>query len=192
MPKPANSIVVFFGLIASGKSTLAASWAARHEMVYLNSDLIRKELAGTSAATGRKEALDQGMYSPEFSRRTYDALLTRAEQGWRAGQGVVLDGSYQRRHERDLVRKLATRLGVGVVFVLCSCPEAETMRRLAIRSRDVKAISDGRPEIYLAQKTRFEEPEELPDPLLVRLSTTGKINGLLDELDKIFEVRKHV
>ena len=66
---------VFFGLIASGKSYLAEAWAARHSFVHLNSDRVRKELAGAAAANGRGAGADQGIYTPEFSRRTYDELL---------------------------------------------------------------------------------------------------------------------
>ena len=44
----ANNIWVFFGLIATGKSTLAEKWAARHTMAHFNSDRLRKELAGIS------------------------------------------------------------------------------------------------------------------------------------------------
>jgi hypothetical protein len=184
-------IWVFFGLIATGKSTLAAAWAARHGMAHFNSDRLRKELAGAAAASGRQTALDQGIYRREFSRRTYDALLAKAEQECRAGRPVVLDASYQSRGERDRLRALAARLGVGVVFVHCLCPEEEVMRRLALRSRDPGAVSDGRPAIYLAQKERFEVPDELDGNQLISVSTAGDSNYLLAELDKIFEVRSH-
>lgn len=188
----ANNIWVFFGLIATGKSTLAGNWAVRQGSVHFNSDRIRKELAGISATAEQQESLNKGIYSSDFSRRTYDALLARTESECRAGQSVVLDASYQSRVERDRVRDLADRLGTDVFFIFCNCPENEIMRRLAIRSHDHAAVSDGRPAIYLAQKKRFEFPDELDDTMLVKLSTDGKINDLLDELEKIFEVRKHV
>ncbi|MDF1578779.1 MAG: ATP-binding protein [Desulfurivibrionaceae bacterium] len=185
-------ILVFFGLIATGKSTLATKWAASHGATCFNSDRVRKELAGPAASTGSKESLDQGIYSREFTRRTYDALLGKAETECRAGRTVVLDASYRSRAERDRVRALAARLRVDVLFVFCNCPEEEIMRRLAIRSRDPEAVSDGRPAIYLAQKERFEYPEELSDNQLVTLATVGNPDDLLAELDMIFEVRPYV
>ena len=39
-------IFVFFGLIASGKSTLAEHFAKRYHLPYYNTDRVRKELAG--------------------------------------------------------------------------------------------------------------------------------------------------
>lgn len=189
MPMDRN-IWVFFGLIAAGKSVLAENWAARHGMTYLNSDRIRKELAGISPVTGRQEALDRGIYASGFSRRTYSEMLLRAAEVIKQGGPVVLDASYQSRQERDRVRELARRLGVDVFFVLCNCPEEEIMRRLEIRRDDPAAVSDGRPEIYLAQKGRFEKPEELAETELVEFSTDQDLNILLGQLDEIFEVEK--
>ena len=84
MQKPTR-IWVFFGLIASGKSTVAEKWAMRHEMTYLNSDRIRKELAGVAPTISRKDPVGRGIYTSHFSRQTYDELLTRAEQEIVAG-----------------------------------------------------------------------------------------------------------
>jgi len=187
MPKN-NRIWVFFGLIATGKSTLASAWAARHNMAYFNSDRVRKELAGLAATADRKVSLDRGIYSHDFSRRTYDVLLAEAERECSLGRPVVLDASYQSRAERDRVRALAVGLNVDVYFILCTCPEDEIMRRLAMRSRDPEAVSDGRPAIYRVQKERFEYPDELDDSRLVTLSTLAGPDELLTELDKIFEV----
>lgn len=187
MPLPHN-IWVFFGLIATGKSTVAEAWADRHGVAHFNSDRVRKALAGLQPTAGQQEALDQGIYTGPFSRRTYDQLLARAEGEIRAGRPVVLDASYQSRGERDRVRALASQLGVEVFFILCNCPEDEIMRRLATRRRDHAAVSDGRPEIYQVQKARFEPPDELLKTRLVTLSTDRGIDELLTELDQIFEV----
>ena len=67
-------LFVFMGLIASGKSTLAAAWAKKYTLPYYNSDIVRKKLAGFSANTRQASAFHQGIYSPEMTRKTYDAL----------------------------------------------------------------------------------------------------------------------
>jgi predicted kinase len=188
MPKEV-SIYVFFGLIATGKSFLGSAWAKRHDFAYLNSDRVRKELAGLAVTASSKVGLNKGIYSAEFSRRTYDELLSRAERQCAAARSVVIDASYQKRAERDRVRRLAERLGAGLFFILCQCPEEEILRRLEIRSRDPEAVSDGRPEIYLAQKERFEYPEEMDESQLITLSTVTDPEGLLDGLDTILEVK---
>jgi len=183
---------VFFGLIASGKSYLAAAWATLHNFVHLNSDRVRKELAGVEAASGRGAGADQGIYTTEFSRRTYDELLARAANELRRGRSVLLDASYQSRAERDRVRNWAAALNTPVHFVQCICPEEEVKRRLNLRAADPKALSDGRWEILQIQRRRFEEPTELEETQLLTISTNRPVEMLMAELDKIFEVNDHV
>ena len=181
MPQPPE-LVVFFGLIATGKSTLAQAWAKAEGLEYYNSDRVRKELAGLAAECSRKESLGQGIYSKEFSRKTYTALLEKAEENLRAGRSVVLDGSYQAMNERDRIRELAGRYQASVCFVLCQCPEAVLKERLATRAKDPKAVSDGRWEIYLEQKKRFSPPNELEEDELLVFSTEGEVDNLIKEL----------
>lgn len=184
-------IFVFFGLIASGKSSLAEEFARRQGLCCHNSDRVRKELAGAAAALGRGTAVDQGIYSPEFSRRTYDALLARAEADLLGGQpGTVLDASYQQRSERQRVRDLALRLGSPVLFLLCRCPEDEMRRRMEERARDPLAVSDGRWEIYLAQRERFEVPEELAATELLTIETTQPVDLLAQDLIRSLAARR--
>ena len=179
-------ILVFFGLIASGKSTLGQALAAERGLRYCNSDVLRKELAAAELrARGKNEAYGAGLYGPEFTRKTYDALLACAEEELRRGRGVVLDASYQSREERQRVRELAARFAAPVHFIFCSCPEPLLKERMERRARDPSAVSDGRWEIYLLQKERFEVPEE-PEACL-RIDTNDTIANLLPRLERLLE-----
>lgn len=176
-------VLVFFGMIASGKSYLASAWASRHDCTYHNSDQVRKELAGLTPETRQREAMDQGIYSRDFSRKTYDQLLLLAQTDLEHRAGcVVLDGSYQVRDEREMVRARLGKKAV-VLFVHCVCPEAVMKARMEERQRDPLAVSDGRWEVYLQQKRRFEMPEELGCDQLVTINTDRDLDQLLLELD---------
>jgi len=157
MQKPEHLLVVFFGMVATGKSYLASAWAAQNDLPYYNSDRVRKELAGISPETEQKEAVDQGIYTPEFSRRTYDALIEHADSHFTENKqaSVVLDGSYQSLSERDLLRKRFSGK-VRLVFIHCFCSEEVVRDRLQIRATDPDSVSDGNWDIYLAQKKRFQ------------------------------------
>lgn len=176
-------VFVFFGLIASGKSTLAEAFARRYDLPYYNTDRVRKELAGLEAQRSAADGYGRGIYTREFSRKTYQAMLDRARIEMRAGrEGIVLDGSYHSREERDRVRGLAAAEGGAAVFVHCVCGEDETRRRLAERERDPLSVSDGRWDIYLVQKEAFQPPAELAGAELVTLSTELPVARLLDVL----------
>jgi predicted kinase len=176
-------IYIFFGLIASGKSFLAERFAVERGLPYFNSDRVRKELAGIAATDRRPAGMNQGIYSPELTAKTYQALLDRAEEALTTGAaGVILDGSYSIAAGRSEVRRLAERLGARPLFILCSCSEAETKRRLEIRAKDPNAVSDGRWEIFVRQRETFVQPDELPPGMLLRLDTEAKVEELLQSI----------
>ncbi|MGV1100619.1 AAA family ATPase [Thiovibrio sp. JS02] len=185
MPQP--ELFVFFGLIATGKSTVAQAWASSRGLAYHNSDVVRKQLAGLSPTASQRDAVDQGIYSREFSQKTYAALLSRAREDIAAGRGTVLDASYQSRAERAAVRDLARSLAIPVYFVLCVCPEEEMRRRMEKRALDPNAVSDGRWEIYLKQKERFEAPDELPGGAFFTVSTDMPVDVILGYLSSLLE-----
>ncbi|MDO9041873.1 MAG: AAA family ATPase [Desulfocapsaceae bacterium] len=183
-----GKVLVFFGMIATGKSYLAAAWARRHGCAYYNSDRIRKELAGLVPESRQAAAVDQGIYSQEFSRRTYDQLLILAEQDLdiKPGACVVLDGSYQARCERQRVQE-SLAVKAGVLFVHCICSEEMMRERMEQRQHDPQAVSDGRWEVYLQQKVRFEMPSELRPEQLLTIDTNQPLDTLLILLDEWIE-----
>lgn len=183
MQRPENLLIVFFGMIATGKSYLASAWAEQFEVPYYNSDRVRKELAGITPETGQQEEVDRGIYTPEFSRRTYDTLLDRADEHFREDKQncVVLDGSYQSLVERELVRKRFAGQ-VQIVFVHCCCRERVVKERLAIRADDPDAVSDGNWEVYLTQKERFQALTEEEQAIIV--DTDAPLDALIAEVNK--------
>ena len=177
-------LYVFLGMIATGKSTLAMAWAKHKQLQYYNSDRVRKELAGIRPTESRRSTVDTGIYTGEFTQKTYQALLEKAETVLRQGDSVVLDASYQLERDRQDVRVLAKNLDSRVCFILCQCSEDEMKRRMSLREQDSAAVSDGRWEIYLKQKQRFEPPVELAASELLTIDTRAPLAKLLEELDK--------
>jgi len=170
------------GLIASGKSTLARGLAKEFSLPCFNTDIVRKELAGKTPESRQASPLNQGIYTPEFTRMTYDALLEHAGRELSRNQSVVLDGSYHKSSERQRVVQCAAQYGASHFFVLCQCDDEETQRRLAARARNPKAVSDGTWEIYQRQKERFEFPDELPPSSLLVVDTKGSASLQLQKL----------
>ena len=182
--KKSPILYVFFGLIASGKSTLAMAWADHKQLPYYNSDRIRKELAGLSPTTRRRDSVDMGIYSRDFSRRTYGLLHQKAEMHLQQGESVILDASYQYAGDRQNLQELVKSMHGRVCFILCECPETEMLRRMKRRQKDPDAVSDGRWEVYQKQKGRFEAPEELSRTELIKINTEAPVAALLKELDR--------
>lgn len=179
-PQTGKIVTVFFGMTASGKSTLGMAWADRCQATYYNTDRVRKELAGLQVSAKRPDEVGQGIYTAAFTEKTYLAMLDHVREDFARGRRqVVLDGSYGRREDRDRVRSVAEELGARCVFLFCTCPEDEVRRRLERRSRDPQAVSDGRWEIYLHQRQTFEMPDAVSENDCIWLNTDQPIEAML-------------
>ncbi len=168
-------LLVFFGLIASGKSTMARVLGKKLDIVPLNSDEIRKKMAGLVPTERRLEPFGQGIYSTDFSRSTYTRLREEAAGQLEMGESVILDASYKDRSERIALIRMAEELDISCCFIYCHCPEEETKARLERRRKNRKAVSDGRWEIYLKQAETFDQPEEIPPARLLQVDTSQTV-----------------
>lgn len=182
-------LYIFFGLIATGKSTLARAWAEHLGINWYNSDVLRKELAGLTGTRGG-QGFRQGIYTEEYTARTYQALADKAAEELGQGRSVVLDASYRSQSLRQAVRNLAKKHGALARFILCSCAEAELRRRLEERARDPEAVSDGRWEIYLRQKEVFEAPDELAADELITIDTKAPQASLVGQLARALDEKQ--
>jgi predicted kinase len=169
---------VTFGLIASGKSTVAAALAERLGAAQLSADYTRKELLGVPPEEPRHEAAFAGAYDSASTERVYETLLARAELILRAGRSVVLDATFRSRAMREQARALASRSSADVLFVECHCARSVALERLRTRARSA-SVSDGREEIYDAFAARFEPADQCAPAPYVRLDTEQPLSATL-------------
>jgi predicted kinase len=167
--------------MGTGKTTVAKALAGAQGWPVIHSDAVRKTLAGLTPTTRVPLEFGAGIYSPEFSRRTYAEMRRLARECLEESPGVILDGSYKSAAERALVRELAEETGAKAVFVHCTCPREVVRQRLLRRTANTQAISDGRLELQLLQAEDFEPLGEEDQPLL-KLDTGGEPEEVLAEL----------
>jgi hypothetical protein len=161
-------VIVIFGLIAAGKTTLSRSLHQATGWPVIHSDEVRKNLVGIPPTSRVTEAYGAGIYSPEFSQLTYREMLRQAGHHLEQGRNVILEASYKSAADRAQARQLAQEVGASVAFIHCTCSDAEVARRLDKRQANHQAISDGRKELLAPQKQEFDPLDDLKDvPLLV-------------------------
>ncbi|MEW6027674.1 MAG: AAA family ATPase, partial [Planctomycetota bacterium] len=166
-------ILVFFGLMGSGKTHWAKVAGRKLHARVVSSDRMRKSLAGLHSTTRVYVPFGQGLYSEDMSARVYQAMHAEAEKLAGAGRDVILDGSYMKAAERRAVIELAERVGAELTFVHTTAAEESVLSRLENREARGHSVSDGRREIYLDQKSRFEPLDSLAPARVVTLDTTG-------------------
>ena len=172
-------LVITGGLIATGKSTIARSLAEALGWEWLRADVLRKELAQISPLEHRFEKFHRGIYSPDFSRKTYQALLDRAQGLLHGGKSVILDASFKKQTDRATARGLAQKAQADFLFIECSSPDEEIRRRLARRAREENGPSDGRVELLAEQKKDYDPVEGFASELYLSLDTERPLEECL-------------
>jgi predicted kinase len=180
LPRPI--LIVIFGLIASGKTTLAKAIGRNQGWPVVHSDMVRKNLVGIPATRRVEVPFGQGIYAPDISGRTYQEMFRQARDHLESGSSVILEGSFMRAMDRQQARDLAAYCQAEVFFILCSCSAEETLRRLAKRSTDSQAISNGRQEILMAQQKVFEPITDLQEVPMLILDTERPLDAILEEI----------
>ena len=176
------ALLLMSGVTGTGKSTLASELSRRWSMAHISSDLVRKDLAGIHPIVRRYEPFQEGIYSPQFSARTYDAMLSKAGQQLLTGKSVILDGTFRRADERTRAVDMARAIGADCWIVQCVLDEAEARRRLEKRAAEGDSPSDGRWELYQLQLQQWEPVAEVPTNRYFVLDTGGTTEEVIATL----------
>ena len=180
-------VVMICGLTGSGKSTLARQLSERTGAAVLNSDVIRKAMAGQS---GRQfAAYGEGIYSATMTEKTYKKMARTAEQLIAQGKSAILDASFLRRTQREMVVRLADKHKIPLLLIHCAASEHTTQERLAQRQAHGLDISDGRWEVYWEQKKANEPLEEIPLAARLELNTEAALDRLTSDSEKFLRRR---
>jgi hypothetical protein len=161
-PLPANrpKLIITCGLMGTGKTTIAKELAETNGWELISSDTVRKELAGIPSTQHQYEKWGKGIYSSEFSRKTYERMNEIAENYLKNGSSVVMDACYGKKTERASVYAVAKATGADFTCIELVCSDGELKRRLTTRTSERGSISDGRWEIFSDQKANFEKIDD--------------------------------
>ncbi|MFF4541889.1 AAA family ATPase [Streptomyces aureus] len=162
-------LVLVGGLPGSGKSTLSGALADRLGVTLISSDRIRKELAGIPAEQPAPAGYREGLYTPEWTARTYTALIDRADALLSSGESVVLDATWSDAAQREAALRLAERTSSDLVALHCHVPGDVSAARLGTRA---SGTSDAGADILTA--IAAVEP---PWPQAVPVDTSGSLES---------------
>jgi len=183
-----GALMITVGPSGTGKSYLANALAGRVGAALYSSDVSRKRLLGIEPTEPHEEPIDAGIYSPELTERTYRRMLEEAQPHLERGRPVLLDATYLRREQRAEAAQLAAQTGARFLALECRAGERLIRRRLARRLDEPKAVSDGRLEVYEAQKARYEPPTELPRAQRLIVDTKSPLPEQMERVvDKLSE-----
>ena len=148
-------LILIGGLPGTGKSLLAASLAAAGNLRVIRSDVIRKKLAGITGGTNATTPSSAGLYTREWTDRTYAECLRLAEERFFEGERVIIDATFVEEARRRQFFEAAARWAIPVLFLVCEAEPAAVKARLEARRGDV---SDADWSVYREIARRWEEP----------------------------------
>jgi len=164
-------LVLVCGLPGTGKSTVAERIAKRLPARLLRTDVVRKEL------------FPEPTYAAEESAAVYDELLDRAREAIDAGDHVVLDATFRRRHLRERAAEVAADAEIEFRLARVTCEESVVRERIHTRQAEEDDESDADFAIYTKLKDEFE-PIEREDHVVI--DNSGSLEATLAAVDEAF------
>ena len=178
-------VMIVTGLIGTGKTTIAEAVGRGLGYNVLSSDIIRKQLAEVPLTERHYDNFDSGIYSREFTQKTYNELFSRAKDLVIKGQSVMLDASFKKKADRLVAFKLAKECGADFLAIECVADESTIKERLEKRQKE-GAVSDGRWEIFADIKKEFDPVNEFPENNVMILDTVhlsgNTISSILEKV----------
>lgn len=163
-------MVVFCGMIGSGKSTVAERARRRTSAVLIDSDRTRKHLAGLRVDAMVHDGPYEGLYSREMTQRVHEEMERCAEIVLGSGRSLFIEATFSKRSDRARLSHLAERCGADLALVECWVSPEEAKRRLVERAKTPN-VSDGRLGIYDELARGYESIEPGEFDRWVRLDT---------------------
>jgi predicted kinase len=167
-------VVVLYGLMGTGKTSLARHLRENYGWHVLSTDTIRKGIAGIGEATRVWVPYNTGLYSPEMTERTYAEVCRRAGDLVDAGLPVAIDGAFKTHRERQFVIDMAREHGAEVRFLQTVCDPGSQHQRLAAR-QEYDTRSDGRIALMERQREEFQAPADDVAYLFDTIATDGPV-----------------
>lgn len=153
-------LLIMHGLSGSGKTTVAREFVKKSGVIQISSDVIRKRLHRVPLQARSHSALNQGIYSPQATQETYQALLNLADLILDSGFSVLVDATFLQRAQREAFQNLAKKRALDFYILHCQMSEEILEKRIKKRHASHDTISEADIPILTAQKKTIEPLSE--------------------------------
>lgn len=162
-------VIVVTGLPGSGKTFFASALSRHLKCIHLNTDMIRKSLS---------EAAD---YSAEGRNKIYEIMLERTGAILQNRNNVILDGTFLKQDQRDMIVRLVKQHNQEVRFIKMEASEDEIKKRVEKK----RTYTDADFQVYKKLKN---EHEPLQEDHLVLFSDRMNLEEMISVAEKYVKI----
>lgn len=167
-------LLITHGVSGSGKSYFTSELLETLGAIRLRSDVERKRLFGLGPLDASASALDQGIYTAEAGRRTYEQLRKLAGDILAAGYPVLVDATFLEPERRRVFRDLAEQQGVPWVLLACTADPATLRARVAQRLAEGGDAAEADSAVLEQQLAGYTPPAAEEQPLFSDACADGE------------------
>ena len=155
--------------------------------LHIRSDVERKRLAGLEVLADSKNQLAQGIYGPDFTRRTYEKLKQDAINILEAGFPVIVDATFLQQSYRDEFRQLALKLKIPFKILDFQAEKSVMETRIRNRLKGQRDPSDADLTVLEYQLSHHDPVAKHEQRTIISIDTsTGfDLNSTLSKLSLI-------
>ena len=172
--KPA--LIITHGLSGSGKSTIARKLQQFMFSIHLRSDVERKRLYKLQAADKTDSAIDQGIYSKEASRKTYDKLLMLSDSIISNHWNVIVDATFLQQQDRNRFRELAIQRNATFIILDCVATQTSLEQRIISRATEPGNVSEATLSVLHNQLSADQPVADYEQKYCIKLDTDRSID----------------
>ncbi|WP_455201328.1 bifunctional aminoglycoside phosphotransferase/ATP-binding protein [Kaarinaea lacus] len=169
-------IIITHGLSGSGKSTIARKLQQFIFSIHLRSDVERKRLYKLQATDKTDSAIDQGIYSKEASRKTYDKLLMLSDLIIRNHWNVIVDATFLQQQDRNRFRELANQRNATFIILDCVATQTSLEKRILSRTAEPSNVSEATLGVLQHQLSADQPVADYEQKYCIKLDTDRAID----------------
>ncbi|WP_010598925.1 AAA family ATPase [Rickettsiella massiliensis] len=163
---------------------MAREFVKESGVIQINSDVVRKRLHRIPLQASSHSALNQGIYSPQATQKTYQTLLDLADLILDSGFSVLVDATFLQCAQREAFQNLAKKHAVDFYILHCQMSEKILEKRVKQRHARCDTISEADLSI-LTEQQKIIEPLNEAEKKYTFLLTEEKASQK-KALEKIF------
>ena len=177
---------IMHGFSGSGKSTFALMMVEQYGALRIRSDTERIRMFERSA----KNVLEEGIYTPDATKATYEHLFALAISVYESGYPVIVDATFLKQWQRRLFGELSSKHNGSFLILDLQCDTKIMRDRILKRSDTGIDISQADLDVLEKQMQTAQalSNKERENCFVVDCSSMESLNRAMDALTNYLKV----